>query len=191
MTTALATVDEILDRLAVFTSPSDPVVSLYVRLAPDGRGRRDYAGFLDRAFDDQLDTFESGSKARTCLESDAQRIRAYISNQLQDSSVSLAVFSCSGEPALFEVVELNAPIDGHRLYIDRQPHLFPLMRLTDQYAGYAALLINTNAARLYVFAIGELQRKVTINNEKATRTPGVDIWSEGEYQRNSENLHLK
>ena len=191
MTTALTGVEEALDRLAAFSSPSDPVVSLYLNLQSDAHGRREYTDFLDRAFRDQIDTFESGSSARRHLEQDAQRIRTRIESELQTSTRTLAVFCCSGDPALFEAIELDAPIDGHRLYIDRQPHLYPLARLTDQYRRYAALLLDTHSARLFVFAVGAVERKTVVENEKPSRTPGVDVWSEGEYQRNSENLHVK
>jgi len=191
MTTALTGVEEALDRLAAFSSPSDPVVSLYLNLQSDAHGRREYTDFLDRAFRDQIDTFESGSSARRHLEQDAQRIRTRIESELQTSTRTLAVFCCSGDPALFEAIELDAPIDGHRLYIDHQPHLFPLARLTDQYRRYAALLLDTHSARLFVFAVGAVERKTVVENEKPSRTPGVDVWSEGEYQRNSENLHVK
>jgi len=191
MTTALTGVEEALDRLASFSSPSDPVVSLYLNLQSDEHGRREYTDFLDRAFRDQIDTFEPGSNARRHLEQDAQRIRTRIDNELQTSTRTLAVFCCSGDPALFEAIELEASIDGHRLYIDRQPHLFPLARLTEQYRRYAALLVNTHSARLFVFALGAIERKTMVENEKPRRTQGVDVWSEGEYQRNSENLHLK
>lgn len=184
MTTMLATTEEILNRLARFTSPSDPVVSLYLNLRADEHGHRDYENFVDHAFHDQISTFEPGSAAPRYLEEDAQRVRRYIDRELQPSCQALAVFSCSGDPALFDAIQLNVPIDGHRLYIDRHPHLFPLARVTDQYTTYAALLVNTNAARLYVFALGTIQRKVTMQHEKPTRTSGVDVWSEGEYQRN-------
>src|SRR5207249_4953448 len=32
---------------------------------------------------------------------------------------------------------------------------------------------------------------LVLQNEKPARTPGVDVFTEGEYQRNSETLHLK
>jgi peptide subunit release factor 1 (eRF1) len=191
MATTLTSVQEVLERLATFSSPSDPVVSLYLDLRSNQHGRHRHQDFFHRAFKEQVDTFEPSSSARRRLERDSARIRTFLESRIRTSAQTAVIFSCSGEPDLFETLQLDAPVDGHRIYIDRQPHLFPLARLTDEYAKYAAVLVDTNSARLYVFAIGALQRKLVVQNEKATRTPGVDVFSEGEYQRNAENLHLR
>jgi hypothetical protein len=37
---------------------------------------------------------------------------------------------------------------GYRLYVADRPHLYPLARLNDQFRPYAALIADTNAARL-------------------------------------------
>ncbi len=189
MTTTFAGIENILDRLAVFASTADPVVSLYLDLRTDQHGRKRHGDFFERAMAEQIATFEPSSPARRRLERDVERINRFLQAELEASAQTSAIFSCSGEPDLFEAVQLNAPSDGHRLYIDRHPHLFPLARLIDEYAKYAALVFDTNAARLYVFAVGALQRKLIVQSEKPTRTPGVDVFSEGEYRRNSENLH--
>jgi ribosomal protein S16/stalled ribosome rescue protein Dom34 len=191
MPTTVTNVEEVLARLATVTSPSDPVVSLYLDLRADQNGRRRGDEFFERAFNEQMGTFEPSSSARRLLQKDADRIRKFLTTGVPPSATMTAVFSCSGDSDLFETLQLEARIDGHRLYIDRQPHLFPLARLADEYAKYAALLVDTNSARLYVFAVGAVQRKLQLQNEKPSRTPGVDVFSEGEYQRNSENLHLQ
>lgn len=191
MATTLAGIENTLARLATFESDADPVVSLYLDLRTDQHGHKRYVSFFERAMAEQIATFEPSSPARRQLERDAARIDEFLQRGLDASSQTAAVFCCSGEPDLFETVQLNVPSDGHRLYIDRHAHLFPLSQLTDEYAKYAALVLDTNAARLYVFAVGALQRKLIVRNEKATRTPGVDVFSEGEYQRNSENLQLR
>ena len=84
---------------------------------------------------------------------------------------------------------LEAPLGGHRLYIDREPHVFPLERLADRYQSYAALLVNTNAARLYVFSAGAAEQ-MTVKNKKGKRV-SAGGWSQARYQRRVENLHTK
>ncbi len=191
MATTLVDIENTLARLATYESAAAPVVSLDLDLRTDQHGQKRHAAFFERAMNEQMATFEPASPARRHLERDARRIAEFLQQGVEPSSQTAAVFSCSGEPDLFETVQLNVPSDGHRLYIDRHPHLFPLAQLTDEYAKYAALVLDTNAARLYVFAVGALQRKLIVQNEKATRTPGVDVFSEGEYQRNSQNLQLR
>jgi peptide subunit release factor 1 (eRF1) len=172
-----AALDEVLDRLAEFESDSQPVVSLYLDLRPEERTGH-------KAF------VESAAKDHPDLEPDFDRIRAYLKDDLKSSTRTLAVFSCSGESAMFESLQLEGAIDGHRLYIDREPHVFPLARLADQYSRYAALLVNTNSARLYVFSAGAAQRQQTVRNKKGKRV-SAGGWSQARYQRRLENLHQK
>ena len=177
MTVATAALQDVLDRLAEFETDSAPVLSVYLDLKAD-QPAQNYKSFLDDAV-----------KEHTGIDKDVERIRGYFEEQ-KPSTQAVAVFSSCAEPGLFEVVPLEAPLDGHRLYIDREPHVFPLERLADQYASYAALLVNTNTARLYVFAAGAAERHVTVRNKKGKRV-SAGGWSQARYQRRVENLHVK
>ena len=72
---------------------------------------------------------------------------------------------------LFETVQLTAPIEQHWLYIGDTPHLYPLARVDSRYPRYAAVVADTNTARIMVFATGDsstpaLQRvKARFGNE--------------------------
>jgi len=185
---ALATLDHVLDRLASFTTTAAPVVSLYLDLKPDSNGRQTHQAFATKALAEQVDTFASSSVARAALERDARQIRDYLASQ-QPARHSLAIFAC-GEHGFFEAVPLDAYIGGHRLYVDHEPHLFPLARLAERHGAYAALLVNTNSARLFVVATGAIQRAEHVTNEKMTRV-SVGGWSQARYQRHVDNLYLK
>lgn len=83
----LATLDPGLDKLTKFESHSRPVVSLYLDLRPDQRGKDNDKPFLDAAFKEQLDRFdESGSDARSSLERDFEKIRRYVENDVSPSN---------------------------------------------------------------------------------------------------------
>lgn len=175
---AAATVfDAVLDRLADFESDSDTVVSLYLDLKP-GRAAQDYKSFLADAV-----------KEHESIEPDVARMLAYLETE-KPASQAIAFFSSAGGAALFEVVPLEASVGGHRLYVDREPHVFPLERLADQYAAYAALLVNTNTARLYVFSAGAAERQLTVRSKKGKRV-SAGGWSQARFQRRVENLHTK
>jgi peptide subunit release factor 1 (eRF1) len=171
------TVDEALDALAAFESDAAPVVSVYLDLRPEQRGT--FQGFI-----------ESAAKEHEDLQEDFDKIRAYLTNGLGNAVSAVAIFSCAAEPALFEALQLDGAVDGHRLYIDREPHVFPLARLADQLGTYAALLLNTNSARLYVFSAGAAQRQQSVRNKKGKRV-SAGGWSQARYQRRLENLHQK
>jgi peptide chain release factor subunit 1 len=166
----------VLDRLADFQS-DNPVVSLYVDLKPD-HPAQDYKDFL-------ADVEKEHPDGKPAFE----KFRAYVETE-KPSSHALAVFASCGDESLFEAVPLETSVGGHRLYIDVEPHVFPLERLADQFQTYAALLVNTNAARLYVFAAGAAERQITVRNKKGKRV-SAGGWSQARYQRRVDNLHTK
>ena len=176
MPVAADTLQTVLDRLADVQSDA-PVVSVYLDLKNDA-ATQSYKAFLADAEKEHADAAP-----------EFEKIRAYLETE-KPSSQALAVFSSSGEPAVFEAVQLDAPLDGHRLYIDAEPHVFPLERLVDQFQSYAALLVNTNTARLYVFSAGAAERQITVKNKKGKRV-SAGGWSQARYQRRAENLHTK
>lgn len=69
------------------------------------------------------------------------------------------------------------------------PHLYPLARVNDQFPRYAALVLDTNSARLFVFGLGRVEAREEVTNAK-TRRGGVGGWSQKRYQRHIENIHL-
>jgi peptide chain release factor subunit 1 len=177
MPVAADSLHAVLDRLADYESDSASVVSVYLDLKPE-QPAQPFKAFLDDAVKDH----ETAA-------ADLEKIRAYLESE-KPASQAIAIFSCSGTPELFETVPLEAPLGGHRFYIDCEPHVFPLERLADQYQSYAALLVNTNAARLYVFSAGAAEREVTVKNKKGKRV-SAGGWSQARYQRRVENLHIK
>ena len=177
MPVAADSLHAVLDRLADYESETASVVSVYLDLKPE-QPAQTFKAFLQAAMKEHEDTAQ-----------DLEKILAFIDSE-KPSSQALALFVSSSEPALFESVPLEAPLGAHRLYIDREPHVFPLERLADQYQSYAALLVNTNAARLYLFSAGAAERQIVVKNKKGKRV-SAGGWSQARYQRRVENLHVK
>jgi peptide chain release factor subunit 1 len=176
-----------LDRLSAFDAGPFPVVSLYLDLRSDEHGRDRFDQFLRKELSERVVTYAAGAPERDSLERDAARIREYVTT-IDRSLNGLALFASSGA-GLFEAVPLAVPIEGHRLYISNQPHLFPLARLLDQYPRYVALLADTHSARIFVFAANELERTDQIEGVK-TKRHKMGGWSQARYQRHIENYHL-
>jgi peptide chain release factor subunit 1 len=185
---APSSLHELIARLSRFEPTEAPVLSLYLDLQPDQHGRDSFRQFLRKALKDRLRTFAAGSPARASLEQDAGRVTRYLEAALKPSANGLAAFACS-RAGLFEAVQLDAPFDEHRLYLDAEPHLYPLARLDDRFPRYAALLADTNSARLFVFATGQVETEVTVQNVKTRRT-AMGGWSQARYQRHVDNYHL-
>jgi len=70
------------------------------------------------------------------------------------------------------------------------PHLYPLARVESKFPRYAAVVADTNTARIMVFATGELVRQQDLQGEK-TRRSSQGGWSQARYQRHIENFHLQ
>ena len=176
-----------LERLAAFEPAPYPVISVYLNTQPGQHGRDQYQAFIRKEFKARSRTYPPNSPERESLDRDLEKISRYLETELQPSSNSVAIFACSaGE--LFETVQMAAPIDRHWLHIGDQPHLYPLARLESQYPTYAAVITDTNTARILVFAAGELVSEHAINNVK-TRATSQGGWSQARYQRHIVNFH--
>ena len=188
-TTALETpLREQLDRLAGFTATEMPVLSLYLNMAPNEQGKDHYAPFLRKTFPERILTLQGA--ARKSFERDVERINDYLAKEVRPSANGLAIFACAAEQDFFQAVQLDVPLDHHWLYIGAVPHLYPLARLNDQNPRYAALLVDTNAARLFVFGLRSTEAREEVNNVK-TRKSSMGGWSQARYQRHIENFHLQ
>ena len=172
--------NETIDKLADFQPTDLPVISLYLNTQADQHGRDNFDSFVRKEFKAKSQTFPVRSPARLSFDKDAARINAYL-EELRPSANGVAIFACAGAGDFFEAFELDAPIDNHRLYVYHQPHLYPLARLSDQYPRYAALIADTNSARIYVFGIGKKLREDVVQNQR---------WAQTRYQRHIENYYL-
>jgi peptide chain release factor subunit 1 len=185
-TTALETpLREQLDRLAAFEPVDAPVLSLYLDMRADENGQHRYDTFLRRVWVERGRALTGD--ARKSFDEDAARINEYLGS-VPKSVNALAVFTC-GAAGFFEAVQLDAPLDQNWLFIGEVPHLYPLARLNDQYPRYAALLVDTNSARLFVFTLGRAEATEQVNNVK-TRRHSMGGSSQARYQRHIENFHL-
>jgi peptide chain release factor subunit 1 len=164
---ATETLTEVADRLAAFESSDATVVSLYLGTSAGERGRDHWQPFVRKAL------HEAGA--------DAERIRAWLESELKPSANGAAVFACAGA-GLFEAIQLEAAFPENSVQVDSEPQLYPLLRLLNQHPRFAALLTDTNHARLFAFNLGLPVETQTIESEKWNRTQQGG-WSQQRYQR--------
>jgi peptide chain release factor subunit 1 len=178
-----------LERLARMEPVPYPVVSLYLNTQPNEHGRDQFQAFVRQEFRARGATYPAGSPDRQSLDKDVARLSDYLENELQASANGVAIFCCSAAE-LFEAVQLTAPIDQHWLYIGDAPHLYPLARVASKYPRYAAVVADTNTARIFVFATGELINERLIQGMK-TRKTQQGGWSQARFQRHISNFHVQ
>ncbi|MCW5979806.1 MAG: host attachment protein [Bryobacteraceae bacterium] len=180
-----ASIEESLERLLAFEPVAFPVISLYLNTQADQHGRDNFAPFLTKELAARGKTIPPGSAERESFDQDAQKILGFLENDLTPEANGVAIFACAAAD-LFEAIQLSAPIDEHKLYVYHQPHLYHLARLEDEYPRYAAVLTNSNSARIFVFGLGETIWAEQVNGTKVNRVK-VGGWSQARYQRRVEN----
>ncbi len=178
-----------MERLAAFEPSSLPVLSLYLDLSADQRGRDSFEPFVRKTFAERLKGFAPRSSQRESFERDVQRITAWLGENVNRSSNALALFACAGASDFFEAIQLDAGVDEHWLFIGSVPHLYPLARMIDQYPRYAAVVLDKNKARIFVFGLAALTQTAEVTSDKTKRT-SVGGWSQARYQRRDDNAHL-
>jgi peptide subunit release factor 1 (eRF1) len=165
------------------------VLSLYLDLTPNDRGRDDYHTFVQRAFADRVRSLSARSASRVSFERDASRIERFLAANVRSSTNGLAIFACDGDRGFFEALPLEAPVGQHWLFVGATPHLYPLLHLVDRYPRYAAVVLDTHQARIFVFGLNAVERTQAVIGEKTKRN-AMGGWSQARYQRHTENVHL-
>lgn len=178
-----------LDRLSAFEPAPYPVISLYLNTQPGPTGRDQFHTFVRKEFAARARTYPQGSPDRESLDRDFERIAKFLDHDVDPAANGIAIFACSaGE--LFEAVQVSAPIEQHWLYIGDRPHLYPLARIESLYPRYAAVLADTNTARILVLATGELVAQEEVKGTK-TRKTSQGGWAQARFQRHIENFHVQ
>jgi peptide chain release factor subunit 1 len=178
-----------LDTLARLEPTSLPLLSLYLNTETNSTGRPTYELFLRKELRERVKAFAERSAERESLERDIERIENYVARELKRSTRGLAIFACSGQD-LFEAIQLEVPFDRNRLAVTDRPHLYPLARLNDEYPRYAAIVVDTNVARIFVFSSGSPTLVTEVQSPK-TKHMQAGGWSQARFQRHVENVHLQ
>jgi peptide chain release factor subunit 1 len=179
---------EQIEALAAFAPTALPVISLYLNLQSDDHGRDHFASFLRKELHTRAGTFVPQSAAHASFVRDVDRIEKYLAAELRPSTNGLALFACAGAENFFEAVQLNAPLERHEIYVDHRPHLYTLALVNKQFPRYAAVVADTDSARLFVFGLGGAISEDRVESAKISRTQ-TGGWSQARYQRHVQNYH--
>ena len=113
-----------LDELAAFEPNGFPFISLYLNLQPEQNGRDHFLPFVRREFTERAKSFPNDSLELASFKLAATRIMSYLRNEVRPSTNGVAIFACAGADVYFKTVQLDAPIQQHRLHISERPHLY-------------------------------------------------------------------
>ena len=185
--------DDKLRELALFPPTTLPVLSLYLNTQPDQHGRTNFDAFLRKELKARGGTYPVRSPERESFERDTKKIMSWLESELRPSSHGAAIFACAGQDDFFEALQFNAPIHINRLFVYHQPHLYSLAKLRDKYPPYAAVIADTNTARIFVFGLGRTLNTETVTNVKVRSRSQIGgwFWRRYQYQLPVENHHLR
>ena len=176
-----------MEVLAALEPSPFPVISLYLSLASNQVGREEHQQFVRKVFNERAKGMAEDSPERISFDKDVARIQEYLEQDNAAEGQAVAIFACSGSE-LFEAIPLEAPIGEHSVFISSVPHLYPLAKLVENYPRYAAVMLDTNKARIFVFGTSK-EHEETIVGEKTRRT-SKGGWSQARYQRRADNFHM-
>jgi hypothetical protein len=143
-----------LSRLVAFKPTTFPVLSVYLNTQPGRHGRaEDAIPFLHREFKSLARTWPPSSPERHSFDRDAERVLRYATDEMDPAAHSAAIFACWHAQEFLEAIQFTTPLCEDRVYACRQPHVYPLACLNDLYPRYAAVLSETNTARIFVFGL--------------------------------------
>ena len=177
-----------MERLAALEPSPFPVISLYLSLTPNQHGRENWDQFVRKVFNERGKALRVDSPERGSFDTDAERIRQYLDQPRDQACHGIAIFACSGAE-LFEAIPLETPFDDHWMFVGSVPHLYPLAKLIDTYPRYAAVMLDTNKARIQVFSLAAAERDEKVISDKTRRT-SKGGWSQSRYQRRADDMHL-
>lgn len=180
--------EDLLDRMSGYEPGGGPVLSLYLRLEPDEHGRPRFERFLRKEAKRRARTFDARSEERASYDVDVRRIQDHLASERDPTAGAAILFACYAD-GLFEAIQTAAAIDDHHFFVGDRPELFHLARLSARHPRCAAVVADTNAARILVFARGEPVDREVVDSEKTSRTTGGG-WSQMRYQRHTENVRL-
>lgn len=176
-----------METLAALEPSPFPVISLYLSLSANSVGRENWEAFVHKVFNEHGKALRVDSPERGSFEKDAQRIREYLDQPRDGATQGTAIFACSGAD-LFEAIPLETPFDDHWIFVGSVPHLYPLAKLVDTYSRYAAVMLDSNKARIQVLGLAATERDEKIISDKTRRT-SKGGWSQARYQRRADNVH--
>jgi peptide chain release factor subunit 1 len=182
----LVTVDEI-KTLTAFHSDVYPVVSLYLDVRPEERQGDKVRAKLKHLIDEAKRRPAPRSKQRRkAFQQEAERLLAWFETEYDRTGRGLAIFT-AGEHGLWRSFRLPVPVRDRLIIADR-PYLRPLLTLVDEFERSMVLLLDKQAARLFIVYLGEIEEYTKLMDDLVPR-PKAGGWSAEKHQRHHD-MHV-
>lgn len=180
-----------LKRLATRGPSPWPVLSVYVNTRPVGSQMTTYRPFLKKRTAEELKALKTRSPEHESLAVDVSRVQHYLDYDLRDTTKATAVFACYADDDVFDAVQVPVEFPDHLVTVGPLPTIYPLLRVADRYRKAAVLVANTNAARLFVIALGAIEVRREVRNPVLHKSKAAGEADSSTAQRHVENAWQK
>ena len=178
------------ESLAALEPTPFPFLTAYVNLQPGDQGHAAVTPFLKTALRRKGKRFAEGSEERASFDRDAEKLLAMFDKGgrfEKPGAGAAAIFLCSGEGELEQILEYDAPLEKHSLHVGYQPNLFNLAWSDERYSRYAVLALDSQTARIFAFGRGEKLAEEELEGTSLGKTKAGG-WSQARYQRRRRNF---
>jgi len=170
-------------ELAGFRSADAPIVSCYLDV--DGRREIRPADYQRRL--DSMAKEVAAAHPTVDLRPDLDRIGEFVHAGIARNGVrGLAVFSCASK-GFWEVLHLPVPV-ANRMVVNQSPSVAPLEAIVHQLEPLAALLVDRQRARLFVFAFGAVTERADLFEALPREYDRADHASRGSKERDAHHV---
>jgi len=183
--------ENLMRELAEFEPTEMPVLSIYLDMRPQATGGNPGVRSGEIVLKDRLHEIEKAYRPRgedldSFLE-DKEKIENFLENEFSSETQSLAIFACSAKN-LWETIEVGTTFENE-VVVGKIPDLFQFANLLDKHEKTIVAVIDTNTARFFVTAYGDLEEIETLDdtNKKMFRKRAMGGWKQKKYQQNIDN----
>jgi peptide chain release factor subunit 1 len=149
--------EEDLRELADLHSAASPVLSVYLNVAPRGRG--------GEAAKVELRVLLGRAAAQGAAPADLARVERFFEHEYDRQGRGVAVFACDGAH-FWRAYALPAPLQS-MVHVGRRAYVKPLSDVWDDYDRFGVIMVDREGARGLVFHLGSL--------EDASGTMGAEV----------------
>lgn len=136
---------EIRQAIEFESDSANPVLSIYLNIAPNRRGAEKYRLALRNLLDQAADADPE----------DIGRVQNFMEMDYSPQGRGLILFSCAAKD-FWWAKSYMVPVQDS-VFVTRRPAVRQLATLLDTYARYGVIHIDQEGARLYVFSMGNLE----------------------------------
>ena len=164
------------------------VISVYLDATPDAKGQRHFGSYLKKEFQRIEKGMPPHGALAGAVRQDFKIISDYANDKLETRTKGVAIFM-SQTKGFFEVLQTGFPF-ANTVVMSKLPHIYPLVRLADDYARFGVLICDEHRARLLTVNLGQVEDEHDIISDTASApTKGYETkkgqmgWADGRHQR--------